>query len=87
VARSNKKETAPADRQQVAVSYRLIPYFGVECDSPALSGIRGVGETPLKALVNMRGEVMKRFPQRHYNVSETISNPEMATGWKMPEPF
>jgi len=82
-----KKETAPEDRQTVTVSYRLIPYFAVEADLPSVSGIRGVGETPLKALVNMRGEIVRRFPAHHYDLEETIVNPEFANGWKMPEPF
>lgn len=81
-----KKKTS-SERQTIAVAYRIIPYFAVEVDHPRLAGIRGVGESPYRALVNMRGAVRSRFPASAFDLEESIANPEFIEGWSMPEPF
>lgn len=82
-----KKKSAPAERQTIAVRYRIIPYFAVDTDDPRLSGITGVGETPFKALVHMRGAIRSRYPASQYDLEESIVNPEFIEGWRMPDPF
>lgn len=85
---ARQKAVAPEERRTIAVKYRIIPYFAVAIDDDTIfSGIRGVGETPFKALVNMRGEVRRRYPASRYDIEESISNPEFIQGWTMPEPF
>jgi hypothetical protein len=81
------KTSAPVERQTVPIRYRIIPYFAVEVDDRNLSGTRGIGETPFQAIVSMRGAVRRRYPYAHYDLDESIVNPEFIAGWTMPEPF
>lgn len=74
------------DRPDVVVNYTILPWFAVEADLEQLSGIRGIGRTPLDALSNMRGEVLRKYPLGQYRLVEKITNPEFASGWRMPEP-
>lgn len=74
-------------REDAYIRYRILPYYAIEVDGdPRFSGIRGIGETPLKALINIRGEVVKRYPPREYSLHESIINPEMTQGWQIGEP-
>lgn len=81
-----KQQSAPVERQTVAVRYRIIPYFAVEvADDPQFSGTRGVGASPFDALVNIRGRVRAVYPAKGFDIQESIVNPEFIEGWRMPE--
>lgn len=71
------KKPAPAERQTIAVKYRVLPYFAVEViDDPRFSGTRGVGASPFEALVNIRGRVRDVYPASGFDIEEVITNPE-----------
>jgi hypothetical protein len=73
------------DQPEVVVNYTILHWFAVETDEKKLSGVRGIGRTPLDALSNMRGQVLRHYPLGQYRLVETITNPEFAKGWRMPE--
>ena len=85
VCSSTRMSTAKAPKKSVTIDYTIVPYFAVS--TPLLPGTRGVGETPLKALVNLKGEVRRRYPKSMYDLEEHITNPEFVSEWKMPEVF
>lgn len=71
-------------RQRVAIRYRILPYYAIEIEGdPRFSGVRGIGESPLKALINMRTQVARVYPTKEYSLDESIVNPEMASGWQI----
>lgn len=67
-----RKKTDPTE-EPTRVGFRLIPFYGVEFDHPALSGITGVGRTPQDAYASARGAVANRFGS---NVEVVLLNPE-----------
>jgi len=75
----------PVEKEDIATEYTIIPYFAVESNLPAVRGIKGIGRTPLEALIHIRGEIRKRYPLARFNLEETITNPEFVAGWRMPE--
>ena len=82
-----KQKAKPVEEQpQVEINYTILPWFAVEADDPKLSGIRGIGKTPLAALTNLRGELLRQYPIGQYRLIERIANPEFAKGWRMPDP-
>lgn len=80
------KKKDDSEKESVVITYTLLPYFAVESDSPRLSGIRGVGETPIIAIQHLMGQIHKLYPKSNYKLIEKLANPEFAQGWRMPEP-
>lgn len=73
-----------SDPEQFVITYSIHPYFAVSADADKLKGIRGVGETPQKALQNLRVEVAKRYPKSLYKVVEKYKESETGK-WRMAE--
>lgn len=71
------KKTKVDEPEIVTVNLRLIPYYGIESDHPALSGHTAVGQTPAKALTAAKGMLATKWPSHRYIVKTVYSNPEV----------
>lgn len=80
------KKKVAADREEIEVSYTVIPAFAVRADSDRLSGTVGIGLTAREAINHLRAEVKRRYPEESYIVKEKATNVDLwsATGWREP---
>ena len=71
-------------RETVVLKYRIVPYYAMEVEGdPRFSGTRGIGDSPLRALINLRTQIVKFFPTKEFHLDESIVNPELASGWQI----
>lgn len=80
------KKVANSEREAVTIRYRVVPYFAVLVDDPALSGTAGVGPTAKEALARMRGVVRAKYPHAQFDLTEDAEDIGLfaATSWKEP---
>ncbi len=81
-----RKRAEPTERKTVTVTYRVVPYFAVVTDDPALSGTSGVGSTAKEALAHMRARVRSQYPLSDYDIVERADDRQLflATSWREP---
>lgn len=65
------------DPVHVTVPIRLIPYYAIVSDHPALSGHTAVGSSPEKALTSMKSLLALKFPNHRFVVNVEYSNREV----------
>lgn len=67
------------ERELAKVGIRLVPYFAVVFDHPAMLHLTATGKSPEFALISARGAIRGAFPANRYDLDVTELNPEVFT--------